>query len=82
LEKGLKVKEFELRKRNFSDTGNFGFGTNLNYCKESKNTLIWESNTTLTPVFSEWTSTWFWLKPEEEFPREGDVKTDLEPNKK
>ena len=26
LEKGLKVKEFELRKRNFSDTGNFGFG--------------------------------------------------------
>jgi len=31
LEKGLKVKEFELRKRNFSDTGNFGFGTNFNY---------------------------------------------------
>jgi large subunit ribosomal protein L11e len=28
LEKGLKVKEFELRKRNFSDTGNFGFGNN------------------------------------------------------
>ena len=27
LEKGLKVKEFELRKRNFSDTGNFGFGS-------------------------------------------------------
>jgi large subunit ribosomal protein L11e len=26
LEKGLKVKEFELRKRNFSDSGNFGFG--------------------------------------------------------
>jgi len=26
LEKGLKVKEYELRKRNFSDTGNFGFG--------------------------------------------------------
>ncbi|ODV91642.1 hypothetical protein CANCADRAFT_73910 [Tortispora caseinolytica NRRL Y-17796] len=26
LERGLKVKEFELRKRNFSDTGNFGFG--------------------------------------------------------
>eukprot|EP00914_Ancora_sagittata_P020373 GHVO01040307.1.p1 GENE.GHVO01040307.1~~GHVO01040307.1.p1 ORF type:complete len:178 (-),score=31.16 GHVO01040307.1:65-598(-) len=26
LEKGLKVKEFELKKRNFSDTGNFGFG--------------------------------------------------------
>merc|ERR1712045_160683 len=26
LEKGLKVKEYELRKNNFSDTGNFGFG--------------------------------------------------------
>ena len=26
LEMGLKVKEFELRKANFSATGNFGFG--------------------------------------------------------
>ncbi|CAM9352203.1 unnamed protein product [Discosporangium mesarthrocarpum] len=26
LERGLKVKEYELRKRNFSDTGSFGFG--------------------------------------------------------
>eukprot|EP00828_Plagiopyla_frontata_P000745 TRINITY_DN0_c236_g1_i7.p1 TRINITY_DN0_c236_g1~~TRINITY_DN0_c236_g1_i7.p1 ORF type:complete len:177 (+),score=22.95 TRINITY_DN0_c236_g1_i7:59-589(+) len=26
LERGLKVKEFELRKKNFSNTGNFGFG--------------------------------------------------------
>ena len=26
LEKGLKVKEFELRKKNFSESGNFGFG--------------------------------------------------------
>ncbi|OTF70000.1 60S ribosomal protein L11-like protein [Euroglyphus maynei] len=26
LEKGLKVKEYELRKENFSVTGNFGFG--------------------------------------------------------
>ena len=26
LEKGLKVKEYELRRCNFSDTGNFGFG--------------------------------------------------------
>lgn len=26
LEKGLKVKEYELRQGNFSDTGNFGFG--------------------------------------------------------
>lgn len=26
LEKGLKVKEYELKKKNFSDSGNFGFG--------------------------------------------------------
>merc|ERR1711907_272121 len=26
LERGLKVKEFELKKENFSSTGNFGFG--------------------------------------------------------
>merc|ERR1719318_1895670 len=26
LERGLKVKEYELRKQNFSETGNFGFG--------------------------------------------------------
>merc|ERR1719301_417162 len=26
LEKGLKVNEYELLKRNFSNTGNFGFG--------------------------------------------------------
>eukprot|EP01089_Gocevia_fonbrunei_P005459 TRINITY_DN15918_c0_g1_i1.p1 TRINITY_DN15918_c0_g1~~TRINITY_DN15918_c0_g1_i1.p1 ORF type:complete len:193 (-),score=55.49 TRINITY_DN15918_c0_g1_i1:100-678(-) len=26
LEKGLKVKEYELRERNFSNTGSFGFG--------------------------------------------------------
>lgn len=26
LRRGLKVKEYELRRRNFSDTGNFGFG--------------------------------------------------------
>lgn len=26
LEKGLKVKEFELKSYNFSDTGSFGFG--------------------------------------------------------
>lgn len=26
LEKGLKVREYELRRENFSATGNFGFG--------------------------------------------------------
>jgi large subunit ribosomal protein L11e len=28
LESGLKVKEYELLRKNFSDTGNFGFGIN------------------------------------------------------
>lgn len=26
LDRGLKVKEYELKRKNFSDTGNFGFG--------------------------------------------------------
>merc|ERR1712170_218068 len=26
LKRGLRVKEYELRKKNFSNTGNFGFG--------------------------------------------------------
>merc|ERR1712170_282148 len=26
LDRGLKVREYELRRNNFSDTGNFGFG--------------------------------------------------------
>ncbi|KAN0061476.1 60S ribosomal protein L11 [Thecaphora frezii] len=28
IERGLKVKEYELRRGNFSETGNFGFGIN------------------------------------------------------
>jgi len=28
LDKGLRVKEYELRRRNFSASGNFGFGIN------------------------------------------------------
>lgn len=28
LERGLKVKEYELLQKNFSETGNFGFGIN------------------------------------------------------
>ena len=29
LQRGLKVKEYELKRRNFSATGNFGFGTGV-----------------------------------------------------
>ncbi|ODQ77308.1 hypothetical protein BABINDRAFT_172872 [Babjeviella inositovora NRRL Y-12698] len=28
LERGLKVKEYQLKSKNFSETGNFGFGIN------------------------------------------------------
>lgn len=28
LDRGLKVKEYELKKKNFSSTGCFGFGIN------------------------------------------------------
>jgi large subunit ribosomal protein L11e len=28
IERGLKVKEYELKAKNFSETGNFGFGIN------------------------------------------------------
>lgn len=28
IERGLKVKEYELKKANFSESGNFGFGIN------------------------------------------------------
>ena len=31
LERGLKVKEFELLHKNFSETGNFGFGISGGY---------------------------------------------------
>ena len=33
------------------------------------------------PVFSEWTSTLSWPKPEPESPKEEDVKTEWESNK-
>merc|ERR1712071_661243 len=49
LERGLKVREYELRKENFSNTGNFGFGI--------RNTLILVSSTTLPSVFTVWIST-------------------------
>merc|ERR1712061_122192 len=49
LEKGLKVKEYELRKGNFSDNGNFGFGIQEH--------IDWASSTTPTSVFTAWIST-------------------------
>ena len=49
LERGLKVKEYELRRKNFSETGNLVL--------VFKNTSIWVPAMTPVLVFSEWTST-------------------------
>jgi len=37
LEAGLKVKEYELKKKNFSENGNFGFGMEKGSCLLEKN---------------------------------------------
>merc|ERR1712133_145467 len=49
LERGLKVKEYELRRENFSENGNFGFGV--------QSTLILALSTTPASVSTVWTST-------------------------
>jgi large subunit ribosomal protein L11e len=41
LERGLKVKDRELRKKNFSETGN-AFPTQVASASASSNTSIWE----------------------------------------
>merc|ERR1712110_143268 len=48
IKRGLKVKEYELRKKNFSQEGNFGFGIDEH--------IISELSTTPPLVFSAWTS--------------------------
>ncbi|KAF8757757.1 universal ribosomal protein uL5 family [Rhizoctonia solani] len=55
LERGLKVKEYELRRRNFSETGNFGFGIQEHI----------DLGARYDPqlVFSEWTFTSLWVVP-------------------
>ncbi|KAI5570870.1 hypothetical protein BDE02_11G056600 [Populus trichocarpa] len=52
LESGLKVKEYELLRRNFSDTGAL--------VSASRSTLILESSMILPLVFTAWTSMLFW----------------------
>jgi ribosomal protein L5 len=67
LDKALRVKEYELKRRNFSNTGKQLFGLSKLYQRvlegqvtlgsESLSTLTWESDMIHTPVSSEWTST-------------------------
>merc|ERR1712167_381569 len=62
LRRGLRVKQFELRKKNFSNDGNFGFGID--------ELSISELSTTLTLVFSVWISTLFSPELASVLPRE------------
>lgn len=57
LERGLKVKDRELRKKNFSDTGTFFF---MQDASDSVFKSISISELSMTPslVSSEWTSMW------------------------
>merc|ERR1712105_132706 len=48
LERGFKVKEYELRKENFSHNGNFGFA--------SRSTLTWVSSMIQALASTAWTS--------------------------
>merc|ERR1711868_136356 len=55
LERGLKVREYELRRDNFSQNGNFGFGI-----QEHIDLL---SNTIPALVFTVWTFMSSWVDP-------------------
>lgn len=71
LERGLKVKEFELKKSNFSATGNFGFGIQevpgipvanrilltRSLLPSPRSTLTLVSSTTRPSAFTAWTFT-------------------------
>ena len=73
LEKGLKVKEYELHKGNFSEMGNFGFGIqehiDLGQClcfasfHSYSRFILQVSNTIHRSVSTEWTSTSFSDEP-------------------
>lgn len=57
LERGLKVKDRELKKKNFSDTG-ISSPMQETSDSASRSTSTWASSTTPSPASSAWTSTW------------------------
>jgi hypothetical protein len=77
LERGLKVKDRELRKKNFSDTGTFFF---MQDASDSVFKSISISELSMTPslVSSEWTSTLSSRDPEAELDSEDVAKPPLE----
>ena len=74
LERGLKVKEMELKKKNYSESGII-YNLYIQEISDSefRNTLIQEKNMILIPVFSEWTSTSILNDPDKESQEEKDV---------
>lgn len=76
LERGLKCKDRELKKKNFSDTGTI-IAMQVASDSVSKNTLIWESSMIHSPVSSVWTSTSFLRDLEAELDSEEDAKPPL-----
>lgn len=79
LERGLKVKDRELKKKNFSDTG-----TSLLMQATSdsvfRNTSIWVSSMTPSPVSSVWTSTLSSSALEAELDSDAAAKAPLAPS--
>merc|ERR1711924_347908 len=51
IERGLKITDYEISAKHFSDAGNLA--------SVSTSTSVWASSTTLPRVFMEWTSTLF-----------------------
>ena len=81
LERGLKVKDRELRKKNFSDTGR-DWSTQVASASVFRSTSIWVSSMTPSLVFSVWTSTSSSSVPEAESVSEEDAKLPLVPSTK
>ena len=79
LERGLKVKDRELRKKNFSETGK-PFFTQVASDSVFNNTLIWVWSMIPSLVFSVWTSTSSLSALEAELDLEEDANPPLEPS--
>lgn len=59
LERGLKVKEYELKKKNFSETGNFGFGC-VCFGARGRRRILRNGGADASPSYAESPSTLTW----------------------
>jgi len=79
LERGLKVKDRELRKRNFSDSGTSPL-SQATSASAFRSISIWVSSMIPSLVFSAWTSTLSSSAPEAESVSAEDAKPPLVPS--